>query len=200
MKDTSIYAEPPRPQSPGLTREQAFKKDLLLQVTHEWRSSEALARTRAELFANRIEARKRLKADKVARNLRRSRMLVNRRKKQLAAIEKEKQRGKTLSKGARLAPGFVMKAVLVVSRAYNVSVMEMLGATRQHHVAEARCAAWHRAFVKAHQKGAPMTLPQIGRIVGRDHTTILYGIRRHCERHNLPCPDGIGEWRTEKTF
>lgn len=34
-----------------------------------------------------------------------------------------------------------------------------------------------------------MSLPQIGRrLGGRDHTTVLHGIRRHCELNGLPYP------------
>lgn len=196
------HANIPRPRSPGLTPAEAFKKDLLLQVTHEWRSSEALAQTRNELVAGRLEAqrrrledRRRKLAERMAQDARRFRKMARRRRKQHSVLREQSRKRALMAEEsrrmARPAQGVILRSMMVAARAYKVPAMEMFGPTREHHIAEARFAAWHRAYIKMLNP----RLTTIARFVGRDHTTILHGIRRHCERQGLPCPPGLSEWR-----
>lgn len=53
---------------------------------------------------------------------------------------------------------------------------DIMGRSRMAHLCRARELMW---FI-AHENGA--SLPQIGRVFGRDHTTILHGIRNEKRR------------------
>lgn len=41
-----------------------------------------------------------------------------------------------------------------------------------------------------------VSLKQIGRLIGRDQTTVMHSIQKHAHRHNLPLPRGM----TNTTF
>lgn len=60
-----------------------------------------------------------------------------------------------------------------VARAWDLSIEEVRGRTRIPYVDGARVAAY---WIARHATG--MSYPQIGRQFGRDHTTILSGVRR----------------------
>jgi len=40
-------------------------------------------------------------------------------------------------------------------------------------------------------KDTPYGMKDIGKAFNRDHTTVLHGIRRHCERNGIPLPRGM---------
>jgi chromosomal replication initiation ATPase DnaA len=61
---------------------------------------------------------------------------------------------------------------------YGVSVAEVLGNSRIHDYVYARQAC----FFALQKVGLSST--QIGRLMNRDHSTVLYGIRTHKERMN----------------
>lgn len=62
-----------------------------------------------------------------------------------------------------------------VARKHNVSVQEIVGGQRTDRIVQARHECCYRL---SHETS--MSLPQIGRrLGGRDHTTILHGIRRY---------------------
>lgn len=82
------------------------------------------------------------------------------------------------------------------------SPQEILQETAQAHgltVRDLVCDSRVRALCPARQEAmylfardTTLSFPAIGRRIGkRDHTTIIYGIRRHCARHNLPLPRGM---------
>lgn len=59
----------------------------------------------------------------------------------------------------------------------------------------ALCVARHR-LMYALCWGTTLSLPQIGaRLGGKDHTTVLSGVRRHAERNGLPLPRGMTRGR-----
>lgn len=75
-----------------------------------------------------------------------------------------------------------------VATKHNVSVGEIKGNRRSTYLVEARHELFYRL---AHE--TTMSLPEIGRRVGgKDHTTVLHGIRRHAERHGLDARRGGG--------
>lgn len=70
---------------------------------------------------------------------------------------------------------------LEVAAKHRVSLQEIKGPQRNHYIVLAR----HELFWRmAHE--TTLSLPAIGRkIGGRDHTTVIAGMRRHAERNGL---------------
>ena len=69
--------------------------------------------------------------------------------------------------------------VLEVAQQHGFRVEEITGASRNAELVRVR----HEAMWKARQERPDLSLPQLGRLFGgRDHTTILHGVRRHEER------------------
>ena len=65
-----------------------------------------------------------------------------------------------------------------VQRKHGVSYVELLSDRRSRYVAWPRQEVMYRAA-----KETRLSLPAIGRLLGgRDHTTILHGIRQHAKR------------------
>jgi len=60
-----------------------------------------------------------------------------------------------------------------IAGAHEVSPADIMGPTQVRRVVRARWAVW-RIMRDEYQ----MTLPQIGRAFGKDHTTVLHGLRR----------------------
>lgn len=61
-----------------------------------------------------------------------------------------------------------------VAAIYGIPVSEILGPRRRHHIVEARQAA-----IKAVADRRPdLSLPQIGKIFGRDHTTVHHALSK----------------------
>ena len=56
--------------------------------------------------------------------------------------------------------------------------IEVLSDRRSSDVAQARHEIWHRIYSELPN----YSLPMIGRLFNRDHTTILHGIRKHKKR------------------
>lgn len=74
------------------------------------------------------------------------------------------------------APGFTtsMLAVLrAVADKAEVAPGAVLGVTKARHVSQARGAVW---YVLRDRLG--LTFTQIAEVFGRDHTTVIYGVRR----------------------
>lgn len=64
-----------------------------------------------------------------------------------------------------------------VAISYGTHRLELMRRTNQPGVTVPRqCAMWLARHMTV------LSLPQIGRILGRDHTTVLAGVRRHHER------------------
>lgn len=65
-----------------------------------------------------------------------------------------------------------------VCEKHSVSIAEIIGNRRARHLVIARHEAFHRLSTET-----TMSLPQIGyRMGGKDHTTVLHGIRAHKKR------------------
>lgn len=71
----------------------------------------------------------------------------------------------------------INKVVEAVAKAWNVSVVEIMGYRRRQPVTTARLAAMYLAA-----EVTPLTISAIARGFRRDHTTILYAIRTMPER------------------
>lgn len=66
----------------------------------------------------------------------------------------------------------LLLAVSEIADRHEVELHEVLGLTRRRNVVNAR----HEAMSALHDQG--MTYPQIGRFFGRDHTTVMHGVKR----------------------
>lgn len=66
-----------------------------------------------------------------------------------------------------------------VASRHRLTVAELVGPSRQVRYAHPRMDAYFEIYVQCPH----MSLPAIGKLIGgRDHTSVLSGIRRHCER------------------
>ena len=61
-----------------------------------------------------------------------------------------------------------------VARKHGISVETIKSSTRTKHIVEAR----HEAMALVYTLRPDLSLPQIGKIFERDHTTILYAVRK----------------------
>lgn len=76
-----------------------------------------------------------------------------------------------------------------IARKYQIAVSDITGTRRFQYIVRARQEVFYRLRAEA-----GFSLPHIGYIVGgKDHTTILHGIRKHADRHGLPVPV-LEEW------
>lgn len=70
---------------------------------------------------------------------------------------------------------------------YGVSSADIVGRSRERSVLiPARQEAMYFCA-----KDTPYGMPEIGKAFNRDHTTVLHGIRKHCERAGIPLPRGM---------
>lgn len=68
-----------------------------------------------------------------------------------------------------------------VAEKRKVPLQDMLSNRRFLPIIEARQEAYYRLVTET-----SMGWAQIGRLIGKDHTTVLHGCRRYAERHGLP--------------
>lgn len=68
----------------------------------------------------------------------------------------------------------VRQIIREVAREHRVTPADIMGPRRLRHIAEARFEVYHRL---RHELG--LTLPRIGQIMGRDHTSVLNGLRKY---------------------
>lgn len=76
----------------------------------------------------------------------------------------------------------VIDIIRVVATKHGVSVTDIKSQTRTLHIVEAR----HEAMALVYRLRPDLSLPAIGRIFNRDHTSILHAVRK------------AGVWRGEK--
>ncbi|EFL88307.1 helix-turn-helix domain-containing protein [Ahrensia sp. R2A130] len=128
-------------------------------------------------------------AEQVARQLRLKRMKEQQetQRRELAAkqAQREIQRQKEAS-NRNFASGLRWQRLLAkVADKHELTVDDMLGPRRFVEIARARQEFYYRA---TDELGASQ--PQIGRWVGRDHTSVLHGIRKHAMLNDLPVLSG----------
>lgn len=87
----------------------------------------------------------------------------------------EAMRGQTLHFRRRTAS----KIMFDTCRENDLSLDELTGKDRTRRVAWARQDCWREIYANTR-----MSLPEIGRMFGRDHTTVMFGIRRSEQRKN----------------
>lgn len=82
-----------------------------------------------------------------------------------------------INQGPTAPPSTIYSILDEVARKYELSINELLGCRRSRHIAWPRQEVMYRA-----SKETRASLPQIGAVLKRDHTTILFGIRAHERR------------------
>lgn len=71
---------------------------------------------------------------------------------------------------------------------HGLSVSVLLGQCRQRAYAWPRQEAMYRVFTECPH----ISYPEAGRrLGGRDHTTILHGVRAHCQRNGIEYADAV---------
>ena len=76
--------------------------------------------------------------------------------------------------------GELLGLVKRLAAAHHVTTEELLGTDRSIGPSHARQALWNALHELGH-----WSYPRLGKVFGRDHCTILYGIRAHRERNGL---------------
>lgn len=74
------------------------------------------------------------------------------------------------------------KAVVeAVARCHGLDYEDLVGMRRS------RAYAWPRqeAMYEVYRRCPHLSYPAIGKLFGRDHTTVLYGVREHCLRNGI---------------
>ena len=72
-----------------------------------------------------------------------------------------------------IPPDKWLPAVKEVARKHRVTLEELLGRRRRGPEASARHELWHRLYEEI------PSLPKLGEIFGRDHTTVMAGVHKH---------------------
>ena len=67
-----------------------------------------------------------------------------------------------------------------VALEHGLTVAALIGQGRSRHIAWPRQEAYYKAFTECPHLSYPEIARRIG---GRDHTTVLHGVRAHCERN-----------------
>lgn len=73
---------------------------------------------------------------------------------------------------------YARKVRAEIAEKFGLAIEEIMGEQRSKKIVEAR----HEIFWRL-KKETKWSLPQIGRFMGRDHTTVLHGLRRYAKRH-----------------
>lgn len=71
---------------------------------------------------------------------------------------------------------------------HGLTIAALTGPNRQTHITKPRHQAYYRAFTECPHLSYPEIARRIG---GRDHTTILHGVRAHCERIGQPYKEAV---------
>lgn len=77
-----------------------------------------------------------------------------------------------------------------VAKKYRLRADDLTGSAQRHAVAHPRQEAMYLMRRMRRSDGTyRYSLPEIGRFLGgRDHTTVLFGVRAHCKRNGLTVP------------
>jgi chromosomal replication initiation ATPase DnaA len=79
--------------------------------------------------------------------------------------------------------GELLSLVKRIAAAHHVTVVELLGTSRDPGASHARQALWSRLYELGH-----WSYPRLGKVFGRVHRTIMFGVAAHRERMGFPKP------------
>lgn len=98
-----------------------------------------------------------------------------------------------MTEAPRLPPRALAIAQAVAAK-HDVTLRDLTGPSRYKTHCRARFEFWARLYTLRTSGGHPAySLTRIGRLCGRDHTTVLAGIRRYQETSNDDDPLGVLE-------
>jgi len=80
--------------------------------------------------------------------------------------------------GIPAMPASVRRIIDETAATVGSNAQEMVGPRAFHRLAHARWRAWARIMDEVTINGREPSLPQVGVWFNRDHTTVLYGLRR----------------------
>jgi chromosomal replication initiation ATPase DnaA len=87
-------------------------------------------------------------------------------------------------------PVRVRELCMAVAIEHQVPLGELVGFSRRKKVARIRWRVWTALYAIRREDGMRIySLPRIGQLFGRDHTTVLHGLRRLAEQTSPPAPD-----------
>lgn len=79
----------------------------------------------------------------------------------------------------RVSPSQATRDIIkAVADRHKVSMADMMSESRQYWITHPRHEAMYEVFVQRPK----LSYPEIGRLFGRDHTSVLHGVRAHCGR------------------
>lgn len=84
------------------------------------------------------------------------------------------------------SPVLLMDIVADICKRERISIREMLSQGRHARLVRARQEIMYLGAKLTH-----LSLPTMGRLLHRDHTSVLHGIRKHAARNGLPLPRGM---------
>ncbi|MET4636178.1 helix-turn-helix domain-containing protein [Kaistia defluvii] len=84
--------------------------------------------------------------------------------------------------------GRIRQIITQVARKHGLTDNDILSARRNTKVVRARQEAMYRAVNETTH-----SLTVVGKVFGRDHTTVMHGIRQHAARSGLPTPPAFKE-------
>lgn len=67
-----------------------------------------------------------------------------------------------------------------IANKHGVTIDEIMGDGRTRRVAYARQEIYFELYTHFE-----MSFPRVGKVMGRDHSTVLYGMKKHCLRYDL---------------
>jgi len=84
-----------------------------------------------------------------------------------------------------------------VAQEHGLTVAALIGQARSRHIVVPRHEAYYRAFTECPHVSYPEIARRIG---GRDHTTVYWGVLRHCGRIGQPYSDAKALRAKAKAF
>lgn len=138
----------------------------------------------AKVREKRAQEQKEAKARKLAEKVRREQEAKEAARRRLeeayqaAEMARERAQEALLAKKAIITAKYgsedARQIIMEVAIAHGVSYEDILGRSRERHLVAAR----HEAIYEVRKRRPHLSLPQIGRIFKRDHTTILHALRQ----------------------
>lgn len=90
----------------------------------------------------------------------------------------------------RLNGGPLWKRIAVeVAKMHGVTFEDIVGRSRHKLIVLARNEAMYRVRNEVTIKGRPISFPEIARLFGREHTTVLHSYRNHTRQVRVGAPE-----------
>lgn len=124
-------------------------------------------------FVRRVHAKRRMEEEKAA-IADRARKEGERQERWLAAVEERKRKAVEYAEAMKEAPPSPRSIIVLTEIGHGLPEGSITGTSRKVPVVKAR----FEAIAKVREARPDLSLPALGRIFRRDHTTILYALRK----------------------